>query len=608
MKILMVTIPLRNKSEHKFPLYGLLSVMKYIRKHSNDDVYIELYNIDAHRPDFKNVIEYIRDFSPDILGISAVVSTAYSYTKRLTREVKRVMPDVRVVVGGNLCASAEILLHKAGVDLCVLGEGEKVFLNVVNHYKDKRPHSDLSQIPGLAYLDERGVFINTGFESPLAADEIWDVDWADIERDGSVDSYFPIVTKEMLEREGVTINPDDHRFDDLIGKKRLGILSCAKGCVNRCTFCHRWNKGMRSIPIDDVFKRLDDMIRRFNVGVIWTVAESFGEDRRWLNEFIKRIESYNLLWLTGAVRVNTLDSEVIDRMRRSGCYGVHFGNESGSAKILEVMEKKVSIEDNYKAALLIADSGFINTFQLVIGMPGESPETIRETIEYCKFGTCLSPKHDPRALSINYAQALPGTPLYEFARSCNLIGSDIDSEEKYLISISDKNASDPFTNINFTNFPRLTMLSWQLLIQIEVNYNYFRKFGESHYNKMMLGINGGRQFPEVVRNIIQSEGAAKLQLFFKLVAGGHALAIFSFYPVLFYRLRRFLNLITLLRITRKSGITAGWILCLDYVRYLFGVNKKPWQFTYRSLRKIVNEEQPPIPGDTIGMVPLRKGR
>ena len=99
MKILMITTPQRGKTGRKFPLYGLLSVMNYVRKRSGDDVNIELYNIDVHRPDFEKVIADINAFSPDIVGISAVVSTAYSYTKRLAQAVKKTMPDTRVVVG-----------------------------------------------------------------------------------------------------------------------------------------------------------------------------------------------------------------------------------------------------------------------------------------------------------------------------------------------------------------------------------------------------------------------------------------------------------------------------------------------------------------------------
>ncbi|MEK7856565.1 MAG: cobalamin-dependent protein, partial [Acidobacteriota bacterium] len=258
MKILIVTIPLRAEPTAYAPI-GALSVINHIRKNSADDVSIELFNIDAHRPEFTKAVEYIRDFRPDILGISAVVSTAYDYTKRLIQAARPLLPDMRVVVGGNLGASAEVLLRGASVDLCVLGEGEKVFLNVVNHYKANRPRSDLAKIPGIAFLDDSGTFVNSGYEEALPAAEVWDVDWTDIERDGTMDLYFPTVTEELVQT--ITSRTDEHRINLVkIPGKRTGFLTCAKGCVARCTFCHRWDKGIRHIPLDVVFKRLDELI------------------------------------------------------------------------------------------------------------------------------------------------------------------------------------------------------------------------------------------------------------------------------------------------------------------------------------------------------------
>ncbi len=68
-------------------------------------------------------------------------------------------------------------------------------------------------------------------------------------------------------------------------------------------------------------------------------------------------------------------------------------------------------------------------------MPGETPETVQETADFCKYALTLSPTQNPNDLSINYAQALPGTPMYEYARHKGLIGQDLDGEEEYLLKI-----------------------------------------------------------------------------------------------------------------------------------------------------------------------------
>ena len=124
MKAMIVTTPIRPVPS-RFPPIGSLNIINYARKHGYDG--IEFYNVDAIRPDYGEVIAHIKKAAPDILGISAVVSTAYEYTKRLSIDIKRLLPDTLIVMGGSLGASAEVLLRKTGVALCVLGEGEKVF-------------------------------------------------------------------------------------------------------------------------------------------------------------------------------------------------------------------------------------------------------------------------------------------------------------------------------------------------------------------------------------------------------------------------------------------------------------------------------------------------
>ena len=81
----------------------------------------------------------MRNYEPDVLGISAVVSTAYEYSKRLSCDIKNILPETLIVLGGNMGASANVLLRKTGVDLVVVGEGEQIFLDVVERASKTNP-------------------------------------------------------------------------------------------------------------------------------------------------------------------------------------------------------------------------------------------------------------------------------------------------------------------------------------------------------------------------------------------------------------------------------------------------------------------------------------
>lgn len=146
--------------------------------------------------------------------------------------------------------------------------------------------------------------------------------------------------------------------------------------------------------------------------------------------------------------------------------------ETGSPRILEVMEKKASRQDNLNAAKWTRGAGLFTIYQMIVGMPGEDETTICETIDFLKQIT-QDAYESPRSLmSINYIQALPGTPVYEYARHRGLIGKSLAEEEAYLLHISDVDAADDTRMLNFTESDYLTVRSWRRRIVFEVLRHY----------------------------------------------------------------------------------------------------------------------------------------
>lgn len=627
MKVLIVTTPIRPIPTN-YPPIGSLSLIKYLRKNGLSNV--EFYNIDGNRPSYAEALAYIRAVNPDVLGISAVVSTAYEYTKKLSLDVKKMLPHCLVVVGGNLAASAEILLRKTGTDLCVLGEGEKIFLNVVRRAEETRRPSDFADIPGLMLLDARRQLVNTGYEEQLPADEVYDVDWEDLFRTSDPDIYLtPLFDEDgnvafAYKNDPRTYEP--HRRD-----KKLIVFPSSKGCVARCTFCHRWDKGVRYIPVDIFMRRLDHLIERYNVGFASVAGENFGSDRKWVLEFCEAMSKRGILWSVSAMRTRTVTPELIDVMVASGCTSIVYGVESGSPRMLEIMEKKTSLQDNLNAMTWTIERGMPSVIQLVIGMPGETSETIAETIDFCKAIQRLSPNVNPNDLSINYAQALPGTPLYEFARHNGLIDSGLDGEEAYLLKISDRDAHDEFTTLNFTTIPTLLTQTWRPLITIETNYAYVKTFGIAHYRRVLL--NDANYFKRKrkdtgyfanPRRLVDTSIAAdtlqdvreayaleteSLPSLWSLVRKGNFGLAMICYPVFFYRIRRFLIFLVLLKNLSRYPFRYNLNLIFEYISFrLFARNRNLSSVPTKSLRKTVRDDLGILPGDSDAMIPLRAGR
>src|SRR5690606_1341311 len=107
------------------------------------------------------------------------------------------------------------------------------------------------------------------------------------------------------------------------------------------------------------------------------------------------IKKYDVLWRVAGMRVNCLDVDSIRMMEDAGCVSILCGMETGSETILQVMEKKVRLRDNYNAMEWITNAGLRTAVQLVVGMPGESPETVDETARFAEFACSLDPQQCP---------------------------------------------------------------------------------------------------------------------------------------------------------------------------------------------------------------------
>ena len=176
---------------------------------------------------------------------------------------------------------------------------------------------------------------------------------------------------------------------------------------------------------------------------------------------------------------NTHGAEgTLQHWKANGCIAVNYGIESGSEKMLKVMEKNATVEENINALKWTHEAGLATIIQLVLGMPGECDETIRETIDFLKkvapYQTEWEGKAPSELISINYAQALPGTPLYEFAREHGFIGKSVDAEESYLIKISDTDAYSEDHFINYTGLSMLKVLMWRPWILAELDAHHLR--------------------------------------------------------------------------------------------------------------------------------------
>jgi radical SAM superfamily enzyme YgiQ (UPF0313 family) len=574
------------------PPYGILAIITSLLKAGYKNT--SFYHIDLLRPLREEAIDYIVSHNPDVIGISTPTSTNYGNCKYYTIEIKKRLPNVTIILGGNMAASAEVILRRTGVDFCVLGEGERVCCQLFDKITENRSREEICKTKGLAFLEGES-FVNTGYAEQIPKEEIYDVDW-DILDSISIKHYFRLV-KDLDQRHlksffkeanssSVSYSLSD---EGEILNKSIAEIFCSKGCVTHCTFCHRFSKGIRIVPPDIVISRIKELIKRFNVGVIFFSDECFGANIKWLLEFCELIKPLNLLWRVSGMRVKGVSPDIIKIMKDAGCRSIIYGMETGSERMLQVMEKMVSLEDNYNAMRWTIEAGLYTVPQLVIAMPGETSETIKETADFLSYALTLDRSQNPKNISINFVQALPGTPLYEYGRDKGLMGVTTEEEEQYLLAVSNVEAADGAKTINFTDYPCLIILSWPRFIRSIVNYRYVKMFGLHHYYTMI--------FQEDMQIGI-----------LHLLKNRKFSVIFYLYPVLVYRLRHFLWIVKLMEVFRTNGLAFTSVLLREYLAFIFNKRRKRFSFEYKSLRKIIDQDIKKAYAGTKEMISLRKGR
>jgi radical SAM superfamily enzyme YgiQ (UPF0313 family) len=588
---MFATIPLRAPSSH-LPIASL-AIMTSLKEKGYTDLH--LYEINILRPSYEEVLEKFRALRPDVIGLSAVVSTSYAFVKKLTKDLKNILPECLIVCGGNMVASANVLLHRTHVDVCCTGEGEDTMVDLVALWEQGAVNSHgLKMVKGVSFLDEVGNMVTTPFAEQLSESRIFNIDWDLADSIDAIDRCFSTSSADHS-----LFYTDPRYYDPKRRGKSYGRFYASKGCVARCTFCHRFTKGIRYVPMDILERRLKVFIKRFNVGFIAFSDENFATHPKWIDPFLEMITKLDVLWAVGGIRVNKITEDLLSKMYAAGCTTVAYGTETGSAKMLAIMEKKVTVEDNYSIATLTPKANLFYAPQMVIGMPGENNETIDETIDFVKELYSKDPFIHPQTMQVNYAQALPGTPLYEAARLRRKDPDSLDAEEDYLMQISDKNARDIESTVNHTDIPYLIWKTWGYKMRVSANYAYIKKFGMSeflHWSKLAVnssctivrgsnGVNYSCNYedaiariknPTDVMTVIEEiDKNLRMSLAEKKYSGGDK---FLRFPILTYRLRKLFPLYLAFSEYREVGFRLTMTRLFEYFEFFvsskFAPNKK----------------------------------
>ncbi len=301
----------------------------------------------------------LEKLKPDVVGSSAITAT-YLDAVEVLRTAKRLNPDVITLLGGvhpNFMWRETLQEYGDVVDFIVRGEGE---LTSVELLQALEAGDDPDKVKGIAYIrDGRPVatpprpFLENLDKLPLG----WNlIDW-------SIYSYRP--------------KPDSI----------LGVVSSSRGCDQGCTFCSQqrfWERSWRARSPENFVDELEHLSRTYGVNIVMLADETPTiDEERWrslLDELIRRNLDMEILMET---RVDDIlrDREILHLYKEAGIVHIYVGVESPHQKQVDIFEKNVLVEDSRLAIELINAAGIVSETSFVLGMPDETVDSIRRTVE-----------------------------------------------------------------------------------------------------------------------------------------------------------------------------------------------------------------------------------
>ncbi len=371
-----------------YPPLGLLYVAAGLKEWCNAEV--KLLDAPALRLNQKAIGDFVSEFMPDIVGIQAMTFTVVDAIQTV-QTVKSVYAGAHISLGGphvNLYPKETLRID--GVDSIILGEGERVFADMVNAIAEK---ADIAQVQGVAILRNGEVKSNGPRELESHLDDLPQPD-RDIIDTGI---YWSVLAKS---------NP-------------VTTMMTSRGCPMKCIFCDRphLGKSFRYRSAKSVVDEMEDCQKR-GINELFLYDDTFTIKRERVFEICDEIvrRGLDVGWDVRA-RANTLDADVVKAMKRAGVTRVHIGVESGSERILKVIKKGITVEQAYKAFELCRKFGLTSLSYFMLGNPTETKADIEMTMRFIR--KC---KADYAHIAIT--TPFPGTELYRMGLEQGLFEED----------------------------------------------------------------------------------------------------------------------------------------------------------------------------------------
>ena len=331
----------------------------------------------------ENLQKQLESFRPDAVGATSVTMNFYE-AQKILRDVKNYDPEIITMMGGPHVSftATDTLMQYPEIDLIAIGEAEDTIAELTPVLKQKSKWRD---IRGIAYRHDDEIII-TGKRDFIT----------DIDRIPSPARYLlPISRYRAL---GFPVS-----------------LITGRGCPYSCIFClgrkmvgSKVRKRKSNLVLDEIEEIIGYGFERINIA-----DDLFTADKERVREICTGIKERSLKFPWSAfARVDTVNQEIFDLMAEAGCDSVSFGVETGNPEMLKRIRKGIKLEQVEAAVKMCQKAGMIAHESFIIGLPGETKDTLEETERFAKRTKAMYGYH--------YLAPFPGTTVWEKIKDYDL--------------------------------------------------------------------------------------------------------------------------------------------------------------------------------------------
>jgi anaerobic magnesium-protoporphyrin IX monomethyl ester cyclase len=453
------------------PAIGFAYLAGYLRQYGYDPVIVdgigeglnqtwplERYpGYNCHGLTFAEIVERIPSDS-DVIGFSGMFSGEWPVMRDLITEVRKHFPKAFLVAGGEHVSSlTEYSLRDCpALDVCVRGEGERTFYQLLEHYAEC---GEVADIHGVGYLDNSGVFC-----MPLRTELRKGESGTDPARIRDIDEIpWPYWPEGYMEKFWAA----EKSYG--VSTERDMPFQFSRGCPYECTFCSNplmWGNAYRLRDVEDVMKEIYYYVDRYDITAIQLYDLTAITKKSWIVDFCKQLIASGLklkLSLPSGTRSEALDNEVLELLKKAGCNYLVYAPESGSPRTLQLIKKAIKLDKLTDSVMEAKRQGIAVRTNLIIGFPGETWGDVFKTLLY---GLKMAVK-GVDDIPIFVFSPYPGTEIFHQLQQQGVLNLN----DQYLLKLQTMNSNYLSTKVmTFNPHTRARLLGVVRMVFILANY------------------------------------------------------------------------------------------------------------------------------------------